>query len=117
MEQPALAGIGNSRLGIRSFRSGYFRTIPLYGIHYPRGYRSGLLSDCRRTYEHAVRMGKEKSRQQCFHEKGIYAPIQPDNDSLQRNLVDTDNSAFYRADRLQRRLYRILYHYNDQARC
>ena len=82
MEQPALAGIGNSRLGIRSFRSGYFRTIPLYGIHYPRGYRSGLLSDCRRTYEHAVRMGEEKGRQQCFCEKKLYSPIQPGTYSL-----------------------------------
>jgi hypothetical protein len=63
MEQPTFVGIGNSRLGIRNFRFNYFRVIAFQGIHYPRGYRSGLLSDRRRTYEHAVRMGKEKSRQ------------------------------------------------------
>ena len=117
MEQPALAGIGNSCFGVRNFRFSYFLVITLYGIHFSRGYRRTFLSSCRRTYEHAVRMGKEKSRQQCFHEKGVYPPTQPDHDSLQCHLVDTNNSSLYRRNQLQNRIRRILYRHGNQARC
>lgn len=117
MEQSAIAWTGYSRSNICCLRFIHISFITLCRIYHTRGHRGVLLSGRRRTYEHAVRMGKEKISQLCFNKKGIHSPTQPSHDSLQCCLVDTHNSSLYRGNQLYYRLHHLSDSYRDKTRC
>jgi hypothetical protein len=117
VEQPAFPGTRNSCSNIRCLRFINISFISFYGIYNASGHRRALLSNRRGTYEHAVRMGKEKHNKRCFDQEGLYSPTQPGDDSLQHNLVDTYNPSVYGCNRLHNGLHGLSRCYCYQARC